>query len=122
MSDCDGFTAPQRGHRHLRDALFRCHKGADSGAAIKEQALARQLSAAQFKEQMALMREQYADSKAIKPPTYAPAAPLPTASPDAYNAGLDAQRAARRRFGAAATNLSAGPVRPTLGGAAVMAA
>src|SRR5690242_3630092 len=99
MSDCDGFTAPQRGPRSERDACFRCHTGADSGAAIKEQQAARLQSAAQFKEQMALMRQQYADAQKVKPATFAPAAPLPTASADAYNAALDQKRAAKMRFG-----------------------
>jgi hypothetical protein len=118
MIDCHGFTSPaRRCPLHERDATsIRCFKGADNGAAIKEQRLAREQSAAQFKEQMALMRQQYEDAQKVKPPVYAPAAPLASASPDAYNAGLDAQRAAKRRFGSAATNLSALRYRPAAAG------
>lgn len=122
MIFCDGFdTPPGRGPRYDRMALARCYKGADSGAAVKEQRLAREQSAAQFKEQMALMRLQYEEARKIKPPVYAPAAPMASASPDVFHAGLEAQRAAKRRFGSAATNITARNSRPLIGGAVSLA-
>jgi hypothetical protein len=115
MISFSDFNCPAgRAPRHERDAAMRCYKGADTSAAVKEQQLARQQSAAQFKEQMALMRQQYADAQNVKPPVYAPAAPVANGSPDVYDAGLEARRAAKRRFGSAATNLT--PGRPLTGG------
>jgi hypothetical protein len=115
MIDSDGFSNPVRRARHAREALVACHKGAGTGAAVKEQRLAREQSAKQFAEQMGLMRQQYEDARKIKPVVPLPAAPLPTGTPDAYNAGMEEKRAAKRRFGSAATILTRAP----LGGAAV---
>ena len=116
--DCDGYISPApRLPWHDRDALIRCYKGGDSGAAIKEQRLAREQSAAQFAEQMGLMKQQYEDAQKVKTPTYAPASPVAANSPDAYMAGLEARRRQQRRFGSAATVLS-----PVFGGARPLAA
>lgn len=118
MIDCDGYIslAPRRPW-HERDALMRCFKGADQGAAIKEQKLAREQSAQQFAEQMGLMKQQYVDAQKVKTPTYAPASPTASNSPDAYMAGIEARRRQQRRFGSAATVLT-----PVLGGARPLAA
>ncbi len=118
MNECDGFISPGRTLRHERDARLRHHKGADSGAAIREQRLAREQSAAQFRQQMVLMRQQYEDAQRVTTPVYAPAAPMASGSPDVREAMLEAQRNAKRRFGSAATNLGAGRPRTVLGGAA----
>lgn len=119
MIDCDGYIFPgTRRPWHERDAAWRCHKGgADQGAAIKEQRLAREQSAQQFAEQMGLMKQQYTDAQKVKTPTYAPASPVSSNSPDAYMAGLEARRRQQRRFGSAATVLT-----PVLGGARPLAA
>lgn len=98
--------------------LARFCKGADQGAAIAEQRKAREQSAAQFAEQMGLMRQQYQDAQKVKPVTYAPAAPPAAASPDVYRAGMEARRRQQRRFGSAATVLN----HPVMGGAVPLAA
>lgn len=85
---------------------FFC-KGADTGPALKEQKLAREQSASQFAQQMALEQKQFDAAQAIKTPVYAPAAPLTSGNEDVYDAGLAAKRQAKRRFGSAATNLTA---------------
>lgn len=109
---------PHRCARHARESLVSRHKGGGSGAAIEEQKKARLQSAAQFQEQMALMRQQYEDSKKVKPVSFAPASPSAAGSPETYLAGLEARRRSARRFGSAATNLTA----PVMGGATPMAA
>lgn len=120
MIDCDGFISPApRRPLHDREARFRCHKGADSGAAVREQQAARLQSASQFAEQMGLMRQQYEDSKKVKTPKYASASPAAAGNSDVYTAGLEMRRRMSRRFGSAATNLV--PF-PSLGGAVPMAA
>ena len=119
MNDCDDFGGPGEPYarRHL-EGFTRCYKGGGgSAAAIEEQKAARLQSAAQFKEQMALMRQQYEDAQNIKTPVYAPAAPASAGSQDVYTAGLQARMRQQRRFGSAATVLS----RPILGGAVPMA-
>jgi hypothetical protein len=119
MSDFDDFGGPAWAPDLFlpNGKLARFCKGADQGAAIKEQKAARLQSAAQFAEQMALMRQQYDDAQKIKTPTYAPAAQLSASNPDAYAARLDSQRRQQRRFGSRATIL-----RPAMGGATLAAA
>jgi hypothetical protein len=120
MTDFDGYFSPAiRRPLHERDACFRCHKGADSGAAIREQQASRLQSASQFAEQMALMRQQYTDTQKVKTPKYAPASPAAAGNSDVYTAGLETRRRMQKRFGSAATNLV--PF-PSLGGAVPMAA
>jgi hypothetical protein len=101
--------------------LGRLCKGGGSDAAIKEQRLAREQSAKQFAEQMGLMRQQQEAASKIRTPQYLPSAPAPSGGMDSYQAGRDAMRVARRRFGSAATVLSPS-YRPALGGAVPLAA
>lgn len=117
MIDSDGFSSPPRHPRHERDAAMRAYVGSGSGGnkeAIRLQRESMRKSEEQFNKQMAFQEEQLAEAKRIKPPTFAPASPLVTATPEAYNAGLEQKRNAKRRFGAAATNLTVMP----MGGAA----
>lgn len=114
MTGSEGFTDPWRsGSLSMRDVFARRYKGASGGAAIREQRLAREQSAQQFAQQMALQQKQFDAAQAIKPVTFAPASPLATGEPDTYNAGLDAKRAQRRRFGPSATRIA--PVAPQAG-------
>lgn len=98
--------------------LARLCKGGSSDAAVAEQRKAREQSAAQFAEQMGLMKQQYEDAQKVKTPVYAPAAPVASGGPDSYLAGLEARRVAAKRFGSAATVLK--PL-PAMGGARLAA-
>lgn len=99
--------------------LARLHKGGGSGAAVQEQRLAREQSASQFAEQMALMKQQYADAQKVKTPTYRAAAPAAFRSPETYAAQLEQRRRMQRRFGSQATRIVSAPL---MGGAVPLAA
>jgi hypothetical protein len=104
MTPSEGFTDPARSlPLSLRDAFARCHKGADSGAAVREQKAARLQSAEQFKQQMELQQKQFDAAQSIKPIQSAPAAPLATGDPQNYYAGLEAKRQQSRRYGPSRT-------------------
>lgn len=122
MSDYEDFGGPAWSPDLFlpNGRLARLHKGGGNGAAIEEQRAARLQSAAQFKEQMALMRQQYEDAQKVKTPAYVPASAPQEGSPDVVNAGMEMRRRMQRRFGSAATRM----YRPTpqLGGAVPLAA
>jgi hypothetical protein len=126
MNECDVFGGMENPYQRGRlEGCTRCYKGGGSGAAVAEQRLAREQSAAQFREQMALMRQQYEDSKKVKTPVYAPASPAVRAGAEVYAAGMQARIRQQRRFGSAATRLFrplAGGATPPAGGLASVAA
>lgn len=113
----DGYTAPTPRGKLERFSRACMGGGGGSGAAIREQQLAREQSAKQFAEQMAFMRQQYTDAQNVKTPKYAPASPAPMASPDTYMQGIEQRRRQMSRFGSAATVLNS-----PLGGAVPIAA
>lgn len=110
MNDLSGFSDPMRSLPLCqRDGFARCCKGGMSNAAIKEQRAAREQSAAQFAESMALQQKQFDAAQKIKPMAFLPAAPLATGDKDNYMAGLDARRQQSRRYGPARTRLASAP-------------
>ena len=95
-------------------------KSPDNSAAIKERKAARVQSQKQFEVQMRMMKAQAEAAASIKTPTFRPASPLAQASPDVLEAGLEAKRRQKRRFGVQRTVMR-GTAKlgssPALGGA-----
>ncbi len=85
---------------------------------MQEQRLAREQSAAQFAEQMSLMKQQYEDAKKVKTPEYHPAMPAAVKNPQTYASQIEMRRRMERRFGSQATRV----FMPTMGGAVPLAA
>lgn len=97
-------------------------KGGDNGAALAEQKKARKQSANQFAEQMRLAEKQMALSAEITTPEIKPASPVPSMGVDTKEAGWQARRASRRRFGTGRTVFAGESATPSLGGAVALAA
>jgi hypothetical protein len=106
------------------DGRLTCFcKGGDNGAALAEQKKARKQSADQFAQQMRITEKQMELAASVETPQLKPASPVPSMGLDTKEAGWQARRAARRRFGAGRT-VFAGESRatPNLGGAVALAA
>lgn len=102
-----------------RGRLTRLHKGGDNGAAIKEQQLAREQSAKQFKVQMMMMARQAEAAASVKTPQILPAAPPQQTNDATIEAARDQKRNSARRFSFNSARL-AGSNADKLGGTMVL--
>ncbi len=94
-------------------------KGGDNGAAIKEQRLAREQSAKQFKVQMMMMARQAEAAASVKTPQILPAAPPQQTNDATIEAARDQKRNSARRFSFNSARM-AGSNANKLGGSTVL--